>query len=62
MKSKEIAQRLEMGERTVRDWLKAGTFPEVKKRRKKRSSFDAYAPYVLKRGPRRRAKWLGSLA
>jgi transposase len=49
LKSKEIAQRLEMGERTVRDWLKAGTFPEVKKRRKKRSSFDAYAPYVLKR-------------
>jgi transposase len=49
LKSKEIAQRLEMGERTVRDWIKAGTFPEVKKRRKKRSSFDAYAPYVLKR-------------
>jgi transposase len=49
MKTQEMAQRLEMGERTVRDWLKAGTFPEVKKRRKKRSSFDAYAPYVLKR-------------
>lgn len=45
MKTKEIAQRLDMGERTVRDWLKAGTFPEAKKRRKKQSTFDAYAPY-----------------
>ncbi len=49
MKPKEIAQRLDMGERTVRDWLKGGTFPEAKKRRKRPSSFDAFAPYVLKR-------------
>jgi transposase len=49
MKPKQIAQRLEMGERTVRDWLKRGTFPEAKKRRKRQSSFDAFAPYVLKR-------------
>jgi transposase len=33
MKPKEIAQRLDMGERTVRDWLKGGTFPETRKRR-----------------------------
>lgn len=32
-KTKEIAQRLAMGERTVRDWLKRGTFPETRKRR-----------------------------
>jgi len=33
MKPKQIAKRLEMGERTVRDWLKQATFPEAKKRR-----------------------------
>ena len=49
MKPKQIAQRLDLGERTVRDWLKRGTFPEAKKRRKRQSSFDAFAPYVLKR-------------
>jgi transposase len=38
-----------MGERTVRDWLKRGTFPEAKKRRKRQSAFDAFAPFVLKR-------------
>jgi transposase len=48
-KPKEIAQWLDMGERTVRDWLKRGTFPEARKRRKRQSSFDAFAPYVLKR-------------
>lgn len=49
MKAKEIARRLDMGERTVRDWLKQGTFPETKKRRKRQSSFDTFAPSVLKR-------------
>jgi transposase len=47
--TKEIASRLGMSERTVRDWKAAGTFPEAKKRRKKSSAFDAFAPYVLKR-------------
>ena len=45
----EPSQRLDLGERTVRDWLKGGTFPEAKKRRKRQSSFDAFAPFVLKR-------------
>jgi transposase len=49
MKPKQIAQRLDMGERTVRDWLKGGTFPEARKRRKRQSSFDPFAPYVLRR-------------
>jgi transposase len=49
MKTKEIAQRLAMGERTVRDWLKRGTFPETRKRRKRQSSFEPFAPYVLQR-------------
>jgi DNA-binding transcriptional regulator YiaG len=57
MKPKEIAKLLDMGERTVRDWLKGGSFPEAKKRRKRQSGFDPFAPYVLKRGPRRREKW-----
>jgi len=33
MKTPEIARQLRMGERTVREWLKQGTFPEAKKRR-----------------------------
>ncbi len=47
--AKEIAGQLNMSERTVRTWLAAGTFPEARKRRKKPSSFDPFAPYVLKR-------------
>jgi predicted transcriptional regulator len=49
MKTKEIGKLLGMSERTVRDWLKGGTFPETKKRRKRQSSFDPFAPYVLSR-------------
>jgi transposase len=47
--AKEIAGRLGISDRTVRDWLKRGTFPEAQKRRKKQSSFDSFAAYVLKR-------------
>ena len=47
--AKEIARQLNMSERTVQTWLAAGTFPEAKKRRKKPSSFDPFAPSVLKR-------------
>ena len=46
--TKEIAGRLGLSDRTVRDWLKQGTFPEAQKRRKKQSSFDPFAAYVLK--------------
>jgi transposase len=49
MKAKQIAQRLDRGERTVRDWLKEASYPEVKKRRKRQSSFDSFAPYILSR-------------
>jgi hypothetical protein len=38
-----------MSDRTVRDWLKQEVFPEVKSHRKWQSSFDDFAPYVLKR-------------
>ena len=47
--AKQIAGQLGMSQRTVQTWLAAGTFPEAKKRRKKRSDFDTFAPYVLKR-------------
>lgn len=47
--TKEVACQLGMSERTVQKWKTSGTFPEAKKRRKKRSEFDAFAPYVLKR-------------
>jgi transposase len=49
MKSQEIANLVGLSDRTVRDWLKQGTFPEVRSRRKKHSSFDTFAPYVLSR-------------
>jgi len=49
MTSKEIAGRLGLSSRTVQKWLAAGTFPEARKRRKKPSSFDAFACFVLKR-------------
>ena len=47
--TKEIAGQLGMSDRTVRDWLKQGAFPEARKRRKKQSSFDPFAAYVLER-------------
>ena len=49
MKPPAIAQHLGLSSRTVQRWLAAETFPEAKKRRKRSSSFDAFAPYVLKR-------------
>jgi len=47
--AKEIACQLGMSERTVQKWKASGTFPEAKKRRKKHSEFELFAPYVLKR-------------
>lgn len=47
--TKEIACQLGMSQRTVQKWKASGTFREVKKRRKKHSEFDPFAPYVLKR-------------
>jgi transposase len=49
MKPQDIARQLAMGERTVREWLKSEAFPEAQKRRKRQSSFDPFAAYVLKR-------------
>ena len=47
--SQEIAGRLGMKARTVREWLHNGVAPNTRPRRKYRSEFDPYAPYVLKR-------------
>jgi transposase len=48
LKPQAIARRVGKGERTVRRWLAAG-IPAAKRRRRKRSHFDTYAPYVLQR-------------
>ncbi len=45
----EIAQRVGLSIRTVQRWQTSPTFPEAKRRRKRQSSFDPYAAYVLKR-------------
>jgi transposase len=45
----EIARLVGLSDRTVQQWLTAGTFPEARKRRKKHSDFEAFAPAVLKR-------------
>lgn len=45
----EVARRLGVTKRTVQNWNKQGSCPGNKRRRKRRSLFDAYAVYVLKR-------------
>lgn len=45
----DIAGRVGLSRRTVERWIKAGDFPEAKRRRKRRSVFDPYATYVLSR-------------
>ncbi len=49
MKPKEMASQLALSARTVQRWLASEGFPEAKKRRKRQSRFDDFAPYVLKR-------------
>ncbi len=46
---KEIAQRLRIGVRTVQRWQGREVCPSSQPRRKRRSIFDPYAPYVLSR-------------
>lgn len=45
----EIARRLGVTKRTIQNWNKQGSCPGNKRRRKRRSLFDSYALYVLKR-------------
>jgi len=46
-----IARRIGMSEKAVRNWLKRGAAPTWKRKSRRRSVFDPYAPYVLERGP-----------
>ncbi len=45
----EVAQRMHMSERAVRNWLKQGKAPTWKRHTRRRSVFDPYAAYVLQR-------------
>ena len=45
----EIAKRLNMAEKTVQRWLKAGAAPTWEWRARRSSPFDRYAEYVLQR-------------
>jgi transposase len=45
----KIAHQVGKGTRTVRRWLANGSIPQGRHRRKKHSSFEKYAPYVLER-------------
>ncbi len=49
LSQKEIAGRLAIGVRTVQRWQGRETYPASQPRRKRRSIFDPYAPYVLSR-------------
>jgi transposase len=49
LSQKEIAGRLAIGVRTVQRWQGRETSPASHPRRKRRSIFDPYAPYVLSR-------------
>ena len=46
---REVAKRMEMSERAVRNWLKQGRAPTWKRHSRRRSVFDPYAAYVLGR-------------
>jgi transposase len=45
----EITRRLGVTKRTIQNWNQRGPCPGNKRRRKRRSLFDPYAAYVLKR-------------
>lgn len=45
----EIAKILGVTGRTIQRWLKADTFPDAKRRRRRPGSFEIYASYVLSR-------------
>src|SRR6266699_868378 len=47
LRAADIASRVGVGERTVHRWLRNGTFPEAKRRRRRPSLIDPYERYVL---------------
>jgi transposase len=55
VKAAEIASRVGIGARTVHRWLRNGSFPEARRRRRRPSLIDPYERYVLmwwQQGPR----------
>jgi transposase len=46
---KEVAKRMGMSEKAVRNWLKRGAAPTNERQFRRRSVFDPYAAYVLER-------------
>lgn len=46
---REVAKRMGMSERAVRQWLKRGAAPTNERQFRRRSVFDPYAAYVLQR-------------
>jgi transposase len=46
---KEVAKRMGMSEKAVRNWLKRGAAPTNERHVRRRSVFDPYAAYVLER-------------
>jgi transposase len=48
LRAVDIASRVGIGERTVHRWLRNGSFPEARQRRRRPSLIDPYERYVLK--------------
>jgi transposase len=47
LRAADIASRVGIGERTVHRWLRNGSFPEARRRRRRPSLIDPYERYVL---------------
>jgi transposase len=47
LRAADIAPRVGIGERTVHRWLRNGSFPEARRRRRRPSLIDPYERYVL---------------
>jgi transposase len=48
LRAADIASRVGIGERTVHRWLRNGSFPEARRRRRRPSLIDPYERFVLK--------------
>src|SRR5712692_9725 len=48
LRAADIASRVGIAERTVHRWLRHGSFPEARRRRRRPSLIDPYERYVLK--------------
>ena len=46
---RSIAQQMGMGRRTIRRYVRSGSFPEIARRKKRPSLLDPFEPYLLER-------------